>query len=67
MGAVRKALNQTITYIGIVETIKPETLKVIVDEINAAISELAPKIKARKTRSVNDDAKKIEPAGQTAL
>jgi hypothetical protein len=65
VGAVRKALNQTITYIGIVETIKPEALKVIVDEINAAISELAPKVKARKTRSANDDAKKFEPSGQT--
>lgn len=57
VGAIRKALLNITSYIGIMETIKAEKMKPIIDEINAAISELAPKVQARKTRTENEAKK----------
>lgn len=50
---VRKEINRVIGYINIIEVLRPENLKPVIDEINAAISVLAPKVQARKTRSEN--------------
>ncbi len=55
--AVRKSLSYVINYITILEVINPETMKPVIDEINAAISELAPKIQARVTRAEKAEEK----------
>lgn len=64
--AVRTNILQIIGYVDIVDTIKPDLLKPVVDEISAAVSELAPKVEARKTRAENSSEKKNPPVDQPA-
>ena len=57
---VRKEITRVINYLDTIEVLRAEKLKPVIDEINAAISVLAPKVQARKTRSENDKKKNSE-------
>lgn len=59
--AIQKTLSQITTYLNIVETVDEVLFKPVINEINQAISELAPKVQARKTRSENSSDKKETP------